>query len=77
MQRRVRSPTGSGNPTITCDLACDEMAEHIRAASGAAERADLSPRDNGEGGEKSQDGSKGVKTANLKECFCCVTSIQS
>ena len=64
----------SGSPTMTCDLACDEIAEHIRAASGAAERADLSPRGNGESGKKSQDGSKGVKTAKPKACFCCVTS---
>ena len=67
----------SGSPTMTCDLACDEIAEHIRAASGPAERADLSPPDNGEGGKKSQDGSKGVKTAKPKECFCCVTSSHS
>ena len=26
----------SGSPTMTCDLACGEIAEHIRAASGAA-----------------------------------------
>ena len=34
----------SGSPTMMCDLACDETAEHIRAA----ERADLSPRGKGE-----------------------------
>ena len=56
---------------MTCDLACDEIAE------GAADRADLSPRGNGEGGKKSQDGSKSVKTAKSKESFCCVTSSHS
>ena len=43
---------------MMCDLACDEIAERIRAASGAPERADLSSRGKGEGGKKSQDGSK-------------------
>ena len=41
------------------------------------ERADLSPRGKGEGGKKSQDEGKGVKTAKPKECFCCVTSSHS
>ena len=67
----------SGSPTMMCDLACDETAEHIRAASGGAEHADLSPRGNGEGGKTSQDRGKGVKTAKPKECFCCVTSSHS
>ena len=48
-----------------------------RAVSGFVERADLLPRGKGEGGKKSQDGGKGVKTAKPKECFCCVTSSHS
>ena len=48
---------------MMCDLACSEIAEHIRAASGVVERTDLSPRGRSEGG----------KTAKPKECFCCVT----
>ena len=55
----------------------DETAEHIRAASGVAERADLSLRGKGEGGKMSQDGGKGVKTAKPKECFCRATSSHS
>ena len=58
---------------MMCDLACDEIAEHFRAVSEVVECTDLSPRGNAEGGKKSQDGSKGVKTAKPKECFCCVT----
>ena len=60
-----------------CDLACDEVAKHIRAESEVMERTDLSPRGRGEGGKMSQDRGKGVKTAKPKECFCCVTSSHS
>ena len=72
----------SGSPTTTRNLACDETTELIkagqtRAVSGVVERVDLSPRGKGEGGEKSQDGGKGVKTAKPKERFCCVTSSHS
>ena len=66
-----------GSLTMMCDLACDEIAEHIRAAPGVVERTDLSPRDKGEGGKKSQDGGKGVKTVKPKKCFCYVTSSRS
>ena len=67
----------SGSPTTVCNLACDETTEltkagQTRAVSGVVERTDLSPRGKGEGGKKSQDGCKGVKTAKPKECFCCV-----
>ena len=62
---------------MMCDLACDETSQHIRAVSGVAERADLSTRGKGGGGNKSQDRSKGVKTEKPKECFCCVTSSQN
>ena len=66
---------------MMCDLARDEITELIKAGqtsavSGVAERADLSPRGKGGGGKKSQDKSKGVKTAKPKECFCCVTFSQ-
>ena len=44
----------SGSPTMMCDLACDEIAEHTRAASEVV----WSVRGNGEGGKKSQDGTK-------------------
>ena len=57
---------------MMCDLACDEMAKHGRAASDVVERTDLSPRGRGEGGKMSQDRGKGVKTAKPKECFCCL-----
>ena len=66
-----------GSLTMMCDLACDEIAEHIRAAPGVVERTDLSPRDKGEGGKKSQDGGKGVKTVKPKKCFCYATSSRS
>ena len=69
----------SGSPVTRCNLARDEATKLIkagqtRAVSEVVERTDLSPRDKGEGGKKSQDGGKGVKTAKPKECFCCVTS---
>ena len=64
----------SESPTRMCDLACDEIAKHIRAASEVVECTDLSPRGRSEGGKMSQDRGKGVKTAKPKECFCCVTS---
>ena len=72
----------SGRSMTMCNLACDETAELVkagqtRAVSGVVERADLSPRGKGGGGKKSQDKSKGVKTAKPKECFCCVTSSHS
>ena len=56
------------SPTTMCNLACDETTEHTkagqtRAVFGVVERADLSPRGKGEGGKRSQDGGKGVKTA--------------
>ena len=75
-----RTDLQPGSPTTTmCNLACDETTELIkagqtRAVSGVVERADLSPRGKGEGGKKSQDEGKGVKTAKPKELFCCVTS---
>ena len=72
----------SGSLTTMCNLACDETTEltkagQTRAVSGVVERADLSPRGKGEGGKKSQDLGKGVKTEKPKECFCCVTSCHS
>ena len=57
-----QSDLQSGSPTMMCDLARDEITEHVRAVPGVAERADLSPRGKGGGGKKSQDESKGVKT---------------
>ena len=72
----------SRSPTMMCDLACDKITEHIRAGqiravSGVAERADLSPRGKVGGGKKSQDSGRGCKTAKPKERFCCVTSSHS
>ena len=68
----------SGILTTMRNLACDETTEltkagRTRAVSGVVERTDLSPRGKGEGGKKSQDGGKGVKTAKPKECSCCAT----
>ena len=64
----------SGSPTMMCDLACDEIAEHMRAASEVVERTNLSPHGRSEGSKMCQDRGKGVKTAKPKECFCCVLS---
>ena len=56
---------------MMCDLACDEITEHIRGVSGVVERADLPPRGKGEGGKKSQDKSKGVKTETAGKLLLC------
>ena len=55
-----------GSLTMMCDLACDEIAEQIRAASGVVERTDLSPRGRGEGGKMSQDRGKGVMLCDVQ-----------
>ena len=54
-----------------CNLATDETTKHTeagqtRAMSEVVERTDLTPRGKGEGGKKSQDGDKGVKTAKRR-----------
>ena len=72
----------SGSPMTMCNLARDETTKLIkagqtRAVSEVVERTDLSPRSKGEGGKRSQDGGKGVKTAKPMECICCVTSSHS